>query len=228
MVSAVIVAGGQGKRMGAGFNKLFLKLCGREIISHTLEVFEKCNKIDEIILVTSAEDKERMMNIIASEKFGKVREVVEGGKERSDSVYNGLKAAEGAVAVIHDGARCLVTAEEIERVIADAEKHGAAALGVRVKDTLKRIDGDGRIIATVDRESTVQIQTPQVFALGEIQSLHERVAAEKRIVTDDCSIFELYGKSVYVTLGSYENIKITTPEDIAVGEKIMEQRRNML
>lgn len=224
MVSAVIVAGGQGKRMDAGFNKLFLQLCGKEIIAHTLGVFEQCGEIDEVILVTGESDIPRMAEIISREGYKKVTAVVKGGKERSDSVFNGLKAANGDIAVIHDGARCLVTVHELINVIKDAKKYGAAALGVKVKDTLKSIDDTGKITATVDREKTIQIQTPQVFKLNEIRELHKRVAEENTTVTDDCSIFEAYGKDVYVTLGEYENIKITTPGDIAVGERILEQR----
>ncbi len=228
MISAVIVAGGQGKRMGAGFNKLFLKLCGKEIIAHTLSVFENCGVIDEIILVTGEGDKLLMCEIADREGFKKISAVVEGGRERSDSVYNGLKAANGDIVAIHDGARCLVTEPEIIKVIEDAQKYGAAALGVKVKDTLKSIDETGKITATVDREKTIQIQTPQVFRLSEIKELHKRAAMENATVTDDCSVFERYGKDVYVTLGEYENIKITTPSDVAIGERIIQQRRNGL
>lgn len=226
MISGVIVAGGQGKRMGAGFNKLFLELCGKEIIAHTLSVFENCTEIDEIVLVTGECDIERMGEIIARDGFKKVSAIVPGGAERSDSVFNGLKAANGDIVAIHDGARCLVTEEEIVKVIADAKKYGAAALGVKAKDTMKTIDEAGKITGTI--KSVVHIQTPQVFELSEIKALHERIASEKVAVTDDCSVFELYGKSVYVTRGEYENIKITTPGDIAIGERIIEQRRNSL
>ncbi len=214
--------------MGAGFNKLFLELCGKEIIAHTLSVFENCSEINEIILVTGAADKARMCEIIERDGLKKVAAVAQGGKERSDSVFNGLMAANGDIAVIHDGARCLVTDKEIKDVIRDAKKYGAAALGVKVKDTLKAIDEEGKIVATIDRETTIQIQTPQVFKLAEIKELHTRAAEACAVVTDDCSVFELYGKSVYITLGEYENIKITTPGDIAIGERIIEQRRNGL
>ncbi len=223
MVSAVIVAGGRGKRMGAGINKVFLPLAGREILAHTISAFERCPEIDEIVVVTSADCMERVKRII-SEKNTKPITVTEGGAERQDSVYNGLMASRGDIAVIHDGARCLITPEEISAVIADAVKYGAAAVGVTVKDTLKSIDENGMILSTIDRERTVQIQTPQVFKLSEIKRLHERVQKDGIAVTDDCSVFEHYGLPVHVTFGSYDNIKITTPEDISIGEQILARR----
>lgn len=222
--SAVIVAGGRGKRMGADINKVFLPLARREIIAWTIEAFEKCDVIDEIVVVTGTDDIARMREIVKRDGITKVGAIVEGGAERQNSVYNGLLAATGDVAVIHDGARCLITTDEITAVIADAEEYGAAALGVKVKDTLKGVDEAGNIAATIDRERTVQIQTPQVFMLDEIKSLHERAASDGIAVTDDCSIFESYGRTVHVTAGSYDNIKLTTPEDIAVGERILDRR----
>ena len=226
-ISAVIVAGGRGKRMGADINKVFLPLGDREIISHTLLAFEACDAIDEIVIVTGADDISRMKDIAARDGITKVTEIVCGGAERQNSVYNGLIAAAGDIAVIHDAARCLITKDEIASVIEDALKYGAAALGVKVKDTLKSVDSSGNITSTIDRERTVQIQTPQVFPMAEIRSLHERAAAENIAVTDDCSVFEAYGRAVHVTIGSYDNIKLTTPEDIAIGERITERRKRL-
>ena len=223
-ITAVIVAGGCGKRMGADINKVFLPLAKREIIARTLDAFERCGAIDEIVVVTGAGDIDRMKEIVSRDGISKLGAMVEGGAERQNSVYNGLLAATGDIVVIHDGARCLITQEEIVAVTDDAIKYGAAALGVKVKDTLKSIDEMGNIAATIDRERTVQIQTPQVFALEEIKALHERAANDGITVTDDCSVFESYGRAVHVTAGSYDNIKLTTPEDIAVGERILERR----
>ena len=223
-ISAVIVAGGRGKRMGADINKVLLPLAGTEIIARTLAAFEECEVIDEIVLVTGADDVARMREIVKRNGITKLSGIVKGGAERQNSVYNGLAAATGDIAAIHDGARCLITPEEIAAVTADAVKFGAAALGVRVKDTLKSVDEDGNIVSTIDRERTVQIQTPQVFVLDEIKELHERAERDGVAVTDDCSVFEHYGRAVHVTEGSYDNIKLTTPEDIAVGERILERR----
>ena len=227
MVSAVIVAGGKFSRMGAGINKLFLPLSGKEIISRTIAVFESSSLVDEIIIVTASDDIPKMREIIWRDGYKKVSKIAEGGKDRSDSVYNGLMLATGDVSLIHDGARCLVTKEEIEAVIVDTIYFESAALGVKVKDTLKTIDENGNIISTVDREKTVHIQTPQGFVTSQIRDLHERAKSENVSVTDDCSIFEHYGKSVHLTEGSYDNIKITTPEDIAVAEAILKRKETL-
>jgi 2-C-methyl-D-erythritol 4-phosphate cytidylyltransferase len=223
-ISAIIVAGGRGKRMGANINKVFLPLAGKEIIAHTMAAFESCAMIDEIIVVTGKDDINRVWDIGKCDGITKLANVTEGGDERQNSVYNGLRASSGDIAAIHDGARCLITPCEIESVLKDALRFGAAAIGVTVKDTLKSIDENGTITGTVDREHTIQIQTPQVFALDEITRLHERAEQDKITVTDDCSVFEHYGKSVHVTIGTYDNIKLTTPEDIAVGEEILKRR----
>lgn len=224
VVSVVIVAGGKGRRMGAGVNKVYLPLNGKEIIARTVKAFENCGVVDEIVVVTGDEDIERCRSIVQREGFTKVKAVAEGGSERQHSVYNGILLCRGDIVAVHDAARCLITEEEISAVIDDAKKYGAAALGVTVKDTLKTVDENGNIIATVDRGKTVHIQTPQVFNRTELKALHERAAADNISVTDDCSIFESYGKTVHVTIGSYDNIKITTPGDISIGEKILEGR----
>ena len=224
MISAVILAGGKGTRMGAGFNKIFLRLGDKEIITRTISVFEKCPLIDEIIIVSAANDIERMQELIAKNSFKKITAVTEGGALRQNSVYNGLLSVRGDIVLIHDGARCLITEEELEKVINDAKNFGAAALGVTVKDTLKSIDGNGNIISTVNRDRTVHIQTPQAFKTKEILELHKRLDDENVVVTDDCAVFEHYGKTVHVTMGSYDNIKLTTPEDIYTGEKILQRR----
>lgn len=224
MVSAVIVAGGKGKRMGASINKVYLKLLGREILAHTIAAFNNCDIIDEIIVVTGTDDIEVCENIVKRDGLNKVTRIIEGGRERQNSVYNGITAASGDIVAIHDGARCLITDNEIKSVVNDAVNYGAAALGVTVKDTLKTIDETGAITGTVNRDLTVQIQTPQVFKRDEITELHQRIEHDNITVTDDCSVFEHYGKTVHVTIGSYDNIKLTTPEDITIGEQILKAR----
>lgn len=227
MVSVIIAAGGKGRRMGADKNKVFLDLNGKEILAHTISAFEKNENTDEIIIVTADEDIKTVENIICREGFKKITAVTEGGKERQDSVYNGLICAKGEYVVIHDGARCLITDENITAVINDAKKYGAASLGVKVKDTLKTVDENGMIISTVDREKTVHIQTPQVFLREEIMDLHKKIKENGIAVTDDCSVFEHFGKKVYVTEGSYDNIKLTTPEDIITGCEILRKREEL-
>lgn len=218
-VTAVIVAGGKGTRMGAAVNKAFLKLCGKEVIARTVEAFEKNGLIDEIIVVTGAEDIERASEIL--KKYSKVSAIVEGGRERQQSVYNGIKAASGSIIAIHDGARALISQREINSVIEDCIKYGAAALGVPCKDTLKSADGSGFISGTIDRSRTYQIQTPQVFKAEIIKKLHSQAELDGLQVTDDCAVAERYGVKVKITEGSYDNLKLTTPEDMAVGEIIL-------
>ena len=184
MVSAIIVAGGQGRRMGAGKNKVFLKLLGTEIIVRAAAAFEENEHIDEIIIVTSKDDICECKKITKQNK--KLAAVVLGGEERRDSVYNGIKAAKGDIVLIHDAARCLVSQEIIDNVIADCMRYGAAAPGISPKDTIKAADENGFIAGTIDREKTCLIQTPQAFYREVIKKAHE--AAKDVSVTDDCAL----------------------------------------
>lgn len=222
MVTAVIAAGGKGTRMGAGMNKVYMKLAGIEIIARTVSVFENSSSIDEIIVVTGENDIDAFREIERRCDFRKVAAVICGGAARSESVYNGLLKASGDIVLIHDGARALITEEEIDAVLADCRKYGAAALGVKCKDTLKIADSGGFIAATADRERTYQIQTPQAFFKDVIISAHR--AAEDNTSTDDCALAERMGVRIKITEGSYDNIKLTTPSDIAIGEEILKRR----
>lgn len=219
MVSAVIVAAGKGRRMGAGMNKAYLPLGKKTVIETAVMPFLKCSEVDEIVIVT--DDVQKCTELFS--KNAKVKAIVPGGDTRRDSVKNGLYAAKGDIAAIHDGARALITCEEIERVITAAKIYGAAALGVKCKDTLKRLDSDGFIAETVDRELLYQIQTPQVFMREEILKMHEMAEGD---FTDDCAVMESFGGKIKLVEGSYENIKITTPEDIELAEKFLEKRRS--
>lgn len=218
MVSAIIVAAGKGQRMGAGMNKAYLTLCGKTVIETAVEPFLDCDVIDEIVIVT--DDLEKCRELFCG--VSKVKTIVSGGATRQESVKNGLYSAHGDIAAIHDGARALITKEEIERVIDAAKRYGAAALGVKCKDTLKLVDGNGFIEKTQDREFLYQIQTPQVFKRSEILNLHETARGE---FTDDCSVMESAGGKIKLVEGSYENIKITTPEDMEIAKNILEKRR---
>ncbi|MCR4718386.1 MAG: 2-C-methyl-D-erythritol 4-phosphate cytidylyltransferase [Firmicutes bacterium] len=217
MISAVIVAAGKGERMGAGMNKAYLALGGKTVIELAVAPFEECDKIDEIIIVT--DDVQKCRRLL--DRFSKVKAVVLGGKKRNESVKNGLYAATGDFCAIHDGARALITKKEIESVIDAAEKFGAAALGVKCKDTVKVADKDGFIEETPNREFLYQIQTPQVFKTAEILKMHEEAEGD---FTDDCAVAENFGKRIKIVAGSYENIKITTPEDLDIAETILKKR----
>lgn len=224
MVTAVIVAGGKGTRMGADKNKVFLTIGGREVIHYTISAFEWNKNIDEIIVVTGKNDISQCEKLVTDSGFKKVTAIIEGGETRQYSVLNGLRRAAGDIVLIHDGARCLVTDKETDAAIEGCMRYGAAACGVVCKDTLKSADEKGFIKATVDRDSTYQIQTPQAFKREEILSLHEKAQKEGISVTDDCMIAERYGARVKISGGSYENIKLTTPEDMLLAEDILRKR----
>lgn len=222
-ITAVIVAGGKGTRMGGGKNKVFLKILNREVLYYTVSAFENNNRICDIIIVTGKDDIAECARLTESLNFKKVKRITEGGETRQQSVMNGLLAADGDIVLIHDGARALVTDNEINSSIDGCISCGAAAAGVKCKDTLKSAE-NGFIAGTIDRERTYLIQTPQTFHLREIKSMHERAAKEGFEATDDCMIAEHYGIKIKISEGSYENIKLTTPEDMIIGERILRKR----
>ena len=221
-VSAVIAAGGKGTRMGGERNKIFLELCGESIISRTVRIFEENPIISEIIIVTGEEDVPDCEKLMQSYK--KITAVTVGGKTRQESVFNGISLAKGHIIAIHDAARCFVSDEIINETIKEAKKCGAAAPGVLCKDTLKLIDENGFIESTVERARTYQIQTPQTFKADIIRSAHQNGKGIE--ATDDCMLVENMGVKVKITEGSYDNIKLTTPEDIIIGENILKRRCN--
>lgn len=226
-VTALVLAGGKGARMKAGKNKLFLPIGGREILHYTLSAFEWNGNVDNIILVSSPDDIDQCSGIIRNSNFKKVRAIAEGGRTRQESVMKGLIIAGFNAAcdivLIHDGARALVTDKEINEVIEGCMRYGAAAVGVKCKDTLKSVE-NGFITGTVDREKTYHIQTPQAFKYEEIANLHIRALEEGFKATDDSMIAGHYGVKVKIADGSYENIKLTTPEDLLVAENILRSR----
>lgn len=224
-ITAIIAAAGSGTRMGADKNKVLLTAGGKPVLWHTLAAFSCCGKIDEIILVTRKCDMPECAKL--AKQFAKPITVISGGKTRQESVFLGLKAAQGSdIAVIHDGARVLVTVQIIESTIADAAKYGAAAAGVPSKDSLKKVSADGFITATIDRESAYQIQTPQVFDYQSILSAHQSAEKDGFSATDDCALYEKYIGRIKVTPGSYENIKLTTPGDMLFAEEILNKKEN--
>lgn len=221
--AAIIAAAGSGTRMGADKNKVLLEIRGRTVIGHTLAIFCSCKKIDEIVVVTRACDIDECKK--AAKNFSKPIKVIEGGKTRQESVYLGLSAAHGAdLAVIHDGARALVTAEIVENTIAEAAAFGAATAGVPSKDSLKKVGADGFIAATIDRDSAYMIQTPQIFDYKSIVSAHQSAIRDGFCATDDCALYEKYIGRVKVTPGSYDNIKLTTPGDMLFAAEILKNR----
>lgn len=219
MVSAVIVAAGAGKRMGAGYNKVFMPLFGKTVLEQTAEVFLNCPEVDEVLIVMSKSEIESGKKLF--ENWHGIRFVC-GGEMRADSVKNGVLAALGDYVLVHDGARPLIELPVIQRAIKEAKRHRAAAVGVICKDTIKRLDPDGMIRTTINREEVIQIQTPQVFLKTLLLDAYQKFPKERP--TDECGYLERMGIPVKLVLGSYENLKLTTPEDLVIAEKILKRR----
>ena len=218
-ITAVIVAAGASTRMGAASSKLLLPIEGKTVIRRTLEVFEKTNCIHEIVLVVREQDMDRMKE--EADGLKKVCRIVAGGKDRQESVKNGVAAASGEFVAIHDGARPLVTSEEIEAVCQDGRRVGAATLCARAKDTVKIAGEDGCAVSTPNRDSLRMIATPQVFCRSLYWEAYNKATEKGLVFTDDCQLVESVGGKVYLTEGKYTNIKITTPEDILAAQAIL-------
>lgn len=226
--TAVVLAAGRGKRMGAAVPKQFLEVQGKPLLYYSLAVFEQSGLMDDIILVTAAESIDYCRREIV-EKYGfrKVTAVVEGGAERYHSVWNALQTiVEGGYIFIHDGARPFVDETIIRRAYEEVCQSGACVVGMPVKDTIKVADEHGFIVSTPKRSLVWQIQTPQVFAseliipaYREVIGREQELLAQGAQITDDAMVVEMMtGRPVRLVKGSYENIKVTTPEDLTLAE----------
>ena len=220
---AVIMAAGTGSRMKAGKNKVFLPLCGKPMLVHTVEAFEKSSLVDGIIVVTGNGDINKCKEILSG--FSKVISVIPGGDTRQESSFLGVSAAESEFVLIHDGARALITPEEIDKVAETVIKTGSGAVGVPCVDTMKMCIG-GRIESTVDREKLFKVYTPQGFNREKLLMLHIKAKDEGVYVTDDCGLYEWAGETVTAVNGSPLNIKLTTPEDVLIAEAVLKYRVN--
>ena len=222
MISAIILAGGKGKRMNSSVSKQFIELKGKPILYYTLKKFIDNENIDEIILVLPKDEIEYCKENILEKYSLKIAKIVEGGKERQDSVYNGLKSITDCnIVLIHDGARPFTSDRIINDGIKYAKIYGAAAPGVMPKDTIKIKDDNNFSIETPDRNTLMAIQTPQVFNYNKILQCHESIKENKIMVTDDTMVVERFGEKVFLFDGDYINIKVTTPEDLILGEKFL-------
>ncbi len=224
--AAIIVAAGSFTRMG-GIPKQLVPLAGRPVIAHTVAAFEKANAIREIVLVARPEEQEALRSICRENGFAKVKAIPPGGRTRQESVAAGLAclSEEAAYYAIHDGARPLVTPEMIDGAIRAARRYRAAAAAVRVKDTVKIADADGFVESTPDRRRLWSVQTPQVFEAS-LYRQAMREAAEKGLdFTDDCQLLERMGVRVFLYETDYTNIKITTPEDLPIAERLLQSRK---
>ena len=236
--AAIIVAAGRGSRMGTKIQKQYLKLLGKPILAYTLEAFEK-SETDEIILVVGEGEEDYVTcEIIRPYGISRVTRVVAGGKERYESVWNGLQAVKEGISpeeknecfvLIHDGARAFITPAQINFCIAHVREYRACVMGMPVKDTIKVVDSQEYTVSTPDRSTLWQMQTPQCFELTEISSAYRKMfqsGAEK--VTDDAMVMESFGeRPVKMIRGSYDNIKVTTPEDLILGEAILKEKINI-
>ncbi len=216
-VGAVIAAAGESRRMG-GIDKVFAPLGGKPALVRVLDAFASCDKVGQIVVVVSEKNLERCRKLIAEEKWSKPIEVCAGGKRRQDSVAAGLKRLDCQWVVIHDGARPLVTKDLIEEGLKAAQETGAAVAAVPVTDTIKIAADDGIVHQTPPRQNLWAVQTPQVFRLDIIARAYEQARGE---VTDDASLVEKLGHKVKLYMGSYDNIKITNPRDLALAEVLL-------
>lgn len=225
--TAIVLAAGQGKRMNSKVQKQFLLIKGKPVLYYSLSCFQNSREIEEIIVVTGKDSINFCkQEIIEAYGFSKVKAVIAGGRERYDSVYAGLCACEDSDYVfIHDGARPFLTEDMIRRGKEAVLASGACVIGMPSKDTIKIADENGMVASTPSRSLVWNIQTPQIFSYTAIREAHERARQQNMAdITDDAMVMERFGNmKIKLVEGSYENIKITTPEDILVAEKILEK-----
>lgn len=226
-VAVVIPAAGKGKRMGAPFNKQYLKLEGRPLLAYTLDIFLGLDP-GQVVVVVGPDEENLFREEVLRNLPGKHQSVnvALGGQKRQDSVYNGLLMLSPDIryVCVHDGARPFVTPRIIRSVLDSCRERGAAAAAVPLKDTIKEIDSLGFGVRTHPREKLVSVQTPQIFQRSLLLGAFARARSEGFLATDETTLVERYGGKVHMVSGSYENIKITTPEDLFIAEAILKQR----
>ena len=229
-ISVIIAAAGMSNRMGSEINKQFIFINNKPILAYTIEEFERCKYVDEIIVVAKEDEIDYCRKeIIKRYKFNKVSKIVRGGKERQDSVYNGILALDERTTIVlsHDGARPFVKPQNIIDGIEGAIKYGACVIGVPVKDTIKVVGQDKDIDKTPKRDVLWAAQTPQCFKKNIIMKGYRKAIEDGFVGTDDSVMVERLGIDVKMIMGSYENIKITTPEDLIIAESILKDK-NMI
>ena len=225
MLSAIIVAAGDSRRMG--FDKLFAAIAGKPVIAHTIRAFERAISVDGIIVVAREDRHDEIKTIVRDENFKKVKSIIPGGKRRQDSVRAGLDHLESVMryVAVHDAARPLVTPQQIDRVFEQCRIHGAAALAEPINDTLKRADADLLVTDSVDRQELYAMQTPQIFERQLIAEAYRAVYTKNVSVTDEVSAVERLGRKVALVLNDDFNFKITYPRHLPLAEFVLTQRR---
>lgn len=223
MISLVIAAAGKGTRMGLNEKKQFLELLGKPIMIRTLEVFNNHKLIDEIVVVTNQEDIKRVKDLCETFHIDKLKTVVSGGVRRQDSIHSALEVVSGDIVLIHDAARPFVTQDVITANIEALSNTSAVITGVPSKDTIKYVE-NGVVKETLDRSKLFSVQTPQTFETSLLKKAYAYMVEHNLSVTDDSSLLEAMGYEVRTVVGSYENIKITTQEDLIIAEQIIRSR----
>lgn len=225
--TAVVLAAGRGKRMGTDVQKQYLEIGGKPVLYYSLDTFEKSNIIDEIVLVVGENQEDYCrQEIVEQYRFQKVKAIVQGGAERYHSVWNGLQQIEDGYVFIHDGARPFVTEEILIRAYEDVQEYEACVVGMPVKDTIKISDEQGLVADTPNRSLLWMIQTPQVFEVSLIKDAYAKlIEGNITNATDDAMVVEMMlGSKIKLVQGSYENIKITTPEDLNVANAFLSKK----
>jgi 2-C-methyl-D-erythritol 4-phosphate cytidylyltransferase len=221
----ILPAAGSGKRMGAGENKLFLKLIGIPILIHTLKVFQEDDGCSGIWLAAKPEEQDDIRSLLREHGITKLKSIENGGAERQHSVHACVKVVEGAdIVLVHDAARPFIHTDVIHRLVDEAARSGAAVAGVRAKDTMKLVK-DGVIQETVNRENLWIIQTPQAFKCSLLKEAEANAEADGFLGTDEAMLIERLGHPVAIVESTYDNIKMTTVDDLIFGEAIIKSRQ---
>lgn len=228
--TAIIVAAGEGRRVGAGLSKVYLPIGGRAVLLRTLDQFFHAKRVNNVIVVIAKQDLARCKSLLDSDPQARERSWIlqTGGSSRQESVRRGLEkiSSDCDVVVIHDGARPFVSPALIDRVIDDARARNAVVVGVPVRDTIKVISGDRQILSTPARDCLWEIQTPQAFERSLILEAHQAAQRNNQSATDDAILVERLGKPVYLIAGERTNIKITLPEDLLFAEALAASGRS--
>ena len=229
-VFAIVPAAGSGTRLGGATKKQFILLKGKPIIIHTLQQFEHCADVDEVAVAVPSSAIVDMESFVSRYRLHKVSKVIVGGERRQDSVamvLRTLKLRASDIVIVHDGVRPFIDPRKISQSIEACKEHGAAVLAVQPKDTIRRSHGGGFFDATLDRSALWLVQTPQTFKAGLLRKAFHLAAKQKFYSTDEAALVERVGVKARIVEGTYDNIKITTPEDLELGNLIYERLRSV-
>lgn len=225
-VFVIVPAAGAGTRLGSTVKKQFLPLKGKPILVHTLQQFEHCSDIDEVAIAVPESALVDVESFVSNYRLHKVSKVIAGGEQRQDSVYNvfrKLAAKDSDIVLVHDGVRPFIDPKKISQVIEVCREHQAAVLAVQPKDTIRRSNGGGFFDSTIDRTAIWMVQTPQAFKAGLLKKAYRKARKERFYATDEAGLVEFLGIKARIVEGSYDNIKITTTEDLELGMLIYER-----